>query len=226
LSSADLHGFRWYTTLGHTRARYFNPESGGLFFDQVVPTGVFRIDHDQALQSTTNLQYSFLKKRGGYTSFTWRYDSGLVAGSVPDFATALTLTPDQQAAIGVFCGNTVATIANPITSCNNPVHGARLLRIPADGTENDDKNPPRIAPRHLFDAGLGFDNLFGGDRVKWKLNFTAINLTNKTGAVQLSVDLQRHAFRYAEELSSGGGLQLLIAGAGRACWAGWAGIKQ
>jgi hypothetical protein len=180
LTSADLHGFRWYTTLGHTRARYFNPESGGLFFDQVQPTGVFRIDHDQALQSTTNLQYSFWKGRGGWTTFTWRYDSGLVAGSVPDFATALTLTPDQQAAIGVFCGSAVATRDNPITSCDNAVHGAKLLRIPADGTEDDDKNPPRVAPRHLFDAGVGFDNLFATERTKWKLNFTVINLTNKT----------------------------------------------
>lgn len=180
VSSSDLHGFRWYTTLGHTRARYFNPESGGLFFAQVIPTGVFRIDHDQALQSTTNLQYSFLKKRGGWITGTWRYDSGLVAGSVPDFATAMALTPDQQAAIGVFCGSTVATISNPIGLCSDPVHGAKLLRIPADGTENDDKNPPRIAPRHLFDAGFGSDNVFAGDRLKWKLNFSVINLTNKT----------------------------------------------
>lgn len=180
VSSSDFHGFRWYTTLGHTRARYFNPESGGLFFDQVVPTGVFRIDHDQALQSTSNLQYSFLKKRGGFATFTWRYDSGLVAGSVPDYATALTFTPDQQAAIGLFCGSTVATINSPITSCSDPMRGAKLIRIPADGTENDDKNPPRVAPRHLFDTGVGFDNLFATDRVKWKLNFNVLNLTNKT----------------------------------------------
>jgi len=178
-NTPEIHGFRWYTTLGHTRARYFNPESGGLFFDQVQPTGVFRIDHDQALQSTTNLQYSFAKKIGGFASFTWRYDSGLVAGAVPDFATALSLTPDQQAAIGVFCGNVVATRDHPITSCNNSVHGVKLLRIPKDGTEDDDKNPPRVAPRHLFDAALGFDNLFHTERTKWKLSLSALNLTNK-----------------------------------------------
>lgn len=179
VASPDLHGFRWYTTLGHTRARYFNPESGGLFFDQVQPTGVFRIDHDQALQSTTNVQYSFLKKLGGFTTFTWRYDSGLVAGAVPDYATALTLTPDQQAAIGLFCGSVVATRNNPITSCSNSVRGAKLLSIPADGTENDDLNPPRVAPRHLFDLGVGFDNLFHTERYRWTAKFTAVNLTNK-----------------------------------------------
>jgi hypothetical protein len=50
--------------------------------------------------------------------------------------------------------------------------------IPAPGTENDDKNPPRIAPRHLFDLGAGIDNLFRGDRVKWNARFTVVNLTN------------------------------------------------
>ena len=52
------------------------------------------------------------------------------------------------------------------------------MKIPAPGTENDDKNPPRIAPRHLFDLALGDDNLFKGDRYKVSLQLT-VNLTNK-----------------------------------------------
>ncbi len=44
------------------------------------------------------------------------YDSGLVAGSVPDFATALGFTADQQAQIGLFCGSTLATPTQPILS--------------------------------------------------------------------------------------------------------------
>ena len=51
--------------------------------------------------------------------------------------------------------------------------------IPAPGTENDDHNPPRIAPRNLFDVSVGEDNLFHGDRYKWSLRLTAINVTNK-----------------------------------------------
>jgi len=47
------------------------------------------------------------------------------------------------------------------------------------GTENDDKNPPRVAPRNLFDIAVGEDNLFNGDRYKWSLRFTVINLANK-----------------------------------------------
>ena len=53
------------------------------------------------------------------------------------------------------------------------------MNIPAAFTENDDHNPPRIAPRHLFDIGTGVDNLFRGDRYKWSLKFTVLNLTDK-----------------------------------------------
>jgi hypothetical protein len=52
--------------------------------------------------------------------------------------------------------------------------------VPAPNTENDDHNPQRIAPRHLFDIAVGHDNLFHGDRYRWSLQFTVINLTNKT----------------------------------------------
>ena len=54
-----------------------------------------------------------------------------------------------------------------------------LVKIPAPGTENDDHNPPRIAPRNLFDLAVGHDNLFHGDKYKVSLRFTAINVTNK-----------------------------------------------
>jgi hypothetical protein len=50
---------------------------------------------------------------------------------------------------------------------------------PAPGTENDDKNPPRIAPRHLFDLAIGDDNLFRGDKYEWSAQLTIVNLTNK-----------------------------------------------
>ena len=179
VSIPEIHGFRAYTIIGHTRARYFNPETGGLFFDTNPPSGVFRIDHDQAFQQTTNVQYHFLKSLDGWTAFTWRYDSGLVNGSVASYADALALTADQQAAIGLFCGNTFATLSSPITACSNPVRGALRVQIPADGTENDDHNPPRIAPRNLFDMGLGFDNLLHTERYKVTAKFTVVNLTNK-----------------------------------------------
>lgn len=77
-------------------------------------------------------------------SFTWRYDSGEVAGAV-------------------------ATLFSPITSCAGGNAPATLVRIPAPGTENDDTNPPRVAPRNLFDAAIGDDDLFHTDHVRYRV---------------------------------------------------------
>jgi hypothetical protein len=172
-------GFSAFTVFGHNVARFFNPENGGILFDSPLPSGAFRIDHDQKFQQTTNLQYTFDKAHGVWAAMTWRYDSGLVAGDVPDYATALTLDGDQQAAIGLYCGSTFATVSAPITSCGSTVRGATRLVIPADGTENDDTNPPRIASRNVFDLGFGADNLNGGARTKIKVRVSVINLMNK-----------------------------------------------
>ena len=51
--------------------------------------------------------------------------------------------------------------------------------IPKEGTENDDHNPPRIVPRHLFDIGVGTDNLFRRERFRTTARFMVTNLTNK-----------------------------------------------
>ena len=177
----NYKGFSAFMVAGHTRARFFPPESGGLFFNSDLPTGVFRIDHDQKFEQTTQVQYQVnqWKKVAPYFALTWRYDSGLVSGAVPDFDTALTFNGDHQAQIGLFCGSVFATPTQPITSCDSANRGALRVRIPADGTENDDTNPPRIAPRHLFDFSVGTDNLLRTDRTKMTLRFTVINLSNK-----------------------------------------------
>src|SRR5712671_747530 len=98
INLANYKGLSAFMVAGHTRARFFPPESGGLFFNSNLPAGVFRIDHDQNFEQTTQVQYQFThwKKVSPYVTFTWRYDSGLVAGAVPDFATALGFTADQQ----------------------------------------------------------------------------------------------------------------------------------
>jgi hypothetical protein len=178
-SVPNYHGFSALVVMSSVAARYFPPQTGGLGVTVGQSGSVFRIDHDEKFNETTHLQYQPWK-RGPWLGFNWRYDSGLVAGSVPDFATALTLDGDEQQAIGLFCGNTFATLTSPITSCPvGTAHGATRISIPADGTENDDKNPPRISPRNLFDVAVGEDNLFHGDKYKWSLRFTVVNLTNK-----------------------------------------------
>ena len=54
-----------------------------------------------------------------------------------------------------------------------------LINIPAPDTGDNDHNPQRIAPRSLFDASLGKDNIFHAERYKVDLDLTAINVTNK-----------------------------------------------
>jgi hypothetical protein len=99
------------------------------------------------------------------------------------------LTADQEFESGLFCGSQRATpttligVAGPAGSpslvCPVSQFGSTLLQVPAPNTENDDKNPPRIASRSLFDIAIGHDNLFRGDKYKVSLQLTAINLTNK-----------------------------------------------
>jgi hypothetical protein len=169
-------GFSAFMVFGHARAIFSGPGNGGLLVEPAA--GDFAIDHDQKFQQTTNLQYVFHKPTGAWAALSWRYDSGLVAGAVGSIDDALALSADQQAAIGFFCGSTVATFDSRITSCPSG-GGATRLKIPAEGTEDDVDNPPRIAPRHLLNLGLGADNLFHSNKAKVRVRFSVLNLTNK-----------------------------------------------
>jgi hypothetical protein len=178
LSTTNLRGFQAYWTFGHTRARYFPPEVGGLI-SQGAPLagGVFRIDHDQAFQSTTVFRYQH--KSNEWVSLIWRYDSGLVVSGIPDSDAALALTAAQQTSIGLACGSVFATFSNPITSCNGPVT-SKLITLPQAGQEDDDHNPDRVKPRHILNLGIGTDNLFHTEKhEKFTASLEIANLTNK-----------------------------------------------
>ena len=201
VSMPNFHGLTALVVLSSVAARYFPPQVGGIPF--LPAPGVFRIDHDEEFNQTTHLQYQPWK-RGPWIGFNWRYDSGLVAGSVPCFAptatcafstgpndtvlminnlTGLPLTGDQEFQAGLTCNGQLmapSPTAPAVASCPASAFGSTLIRIPAPGKENDDHNPQRIAPRNLFDISVGQDDLFHGDRYKWSLRFTVINLTNKT----------------------------------------------
>jgi len=178
LSLRQYKGLSGFVTLGHTRARVFGPENGGLIFGSPVDRSVVRIDHDQALQSTTHVQYQF-GRNGPWLAVTWRYDSGIVSGAIPDLASVLGLTADQQWQIRFYCGDQVATPTKRIASCDSANWGAPLVRIPAEGTANDDKNPARVSPRNLFNIGVGTDNLLHRDNVRLTLRLEALNVTNE-----------------------------------------------
>jgi hypothetical protein len=180
----SIHGVSAFVVMSSVAARFFPPQVAGAGAT-VGQNGLpFRIDHDEKYNQTTHLQYQFAHN-GPWFGFNWRYDSGLVAGSVP-FATDTTtpvdltgLTADQQQQAGLACGNQRATLSTPLTTCAPSQYHSSLVSIPAPGTENDDRNPPRIAPRSLFDMEFGDDNIFSGKRYKWSATLTAINVTDK-----------------------------------------------
>jgi hypothetical protein len=202
ISVPNFHGFSALVVFSAVASRFFDPQIGGAGATPSAPGGVFRIDHDQKFDQTTHIQYQPWQ-RGPWLGFNWRYDSGLVAGPVPcaggdckngpngtdtivDFSL---LSPDQQFQAGLFCGSVHATppsAANPLGTpidpsgfCPGTQYGSTLVSVTKPGTNNADHNPNRIASRHLFDIAVGHDNIFRGDRYKWSLQFTAINITNR-----------------------------------------------
>lgn len=193
VSTTNLKGFQAYWTFGHTRARYFFPESGGLIPQGAPLNGsVFRIDHDQAFQSTMNFRYQ-RPRNAEWVALTYRYDSGLVVSGVPDAGAALALTPNQQVTIGLACNGTFATVSNPLSDCT--IGGKRgtvtskLINLPQGGfgnfasEQNDDHNPARVKPRNILNLGIGTDNLFHSEGNK---RFTAsVDIANLTNVVAL-----------------------------------------
>jgi hypothetical protein len=176
----NFHGLSAFAVLGHSRSRLFSPEIGGINFG-VAYAPAARPDHDQGFEQTTNVQYQFRQRslRGLWLGLTWRFDSGLVVVSVPDYATALTLTGDQQQEIGLYCGNVFATVDQPLRSCSSSRYGATLIRIAAAGTYNPDTNPSRIMPRNLFDLALGAYSLWKKDNYALSGKITVVNVMNK-----------------------------------------------
>jgi hypothetical protein len=188
-------------------ARFFPPQSAGAGAT-VGQTGLpFRINHDEKFNETTHAQYQVPFKRGPWIGFNWRYDSGLVAGNAPCYGTTdpnspclvsstllngqpaikmvsavgVPLTADQEFQAGFACNGFRATpsAALPGGVCLASQFTSSLISIPAPNTGNNDTNPQRVAPRSLFDASVGEDNLFNGDKYKWSLRFTGVNVANK-----------------------------------------------
>ncbi|MGH9606697.1 MAG: carboxypeptidase regulatory-like domain-containing protein [Terracidiphilus sp.] len=103
---------------------------------------------------------------------------------------ALPFTADEEFQAGLSCNGVKASGFNllgaPLSSdpdapyyCPVSQLTSSLLRIPAPNTGDNDHNPPRVAPRSLFDASVGMNNIFHGDKYKVNLDLTAINFTDK-----------------------------------------------
>jgi hypothetical protein len=204
----NFHNLSAFVVMSSVSARFFPPQVAGAGAT-VGQTGLpFRIDHDERFNQTTHVQYQlpgyrYLKP---WIGFNWRYDSGLVAGNAPCYgitdpnspclisSTTLNgqpaikmvsafgqpLTADQESQAGLICDGVRATPFAALPSvCPASELTSHLINIPAPNTGDNDKNPQRIAPRNLFDASIGEDNLLKGDRYRWSLRLTGVNLANK-----------------------------------------------
>jgi hypothetical protein len=93
---------------------------------------------------------------------------------------ALPLTADEEFQAGFACNGAKATPTQALPAvCPASEFTSGLIRIPAPGMGDNDHNPQRIAPRDLFDASLGKQNIFHKERYKVDLDLTAINIKNK-----------------------------------------------
>jgi len=206
-----IHNFTAQVVFSSVAARFFTPQTSGLGTIPAPPGSAvthipFRIDHDEKFNQTTHAQYQ-LGARGPYVGFNWRYDSGLVAGAAPCYGALASndcpqsttingqpavflqdafgnaLTADQEAQAGFACNGVRATLGHPLPSaCLASQFTSSLISIPAINAENDDHNPPRIAPRSLFDLSFGEDNLLrrrAENKRTLSASMTIVNLTNK-----------------------------------------------
>jgi Carboxypeptidase regulatory-like domain len=202
----NLHNFSAFVVTSSVAARFFPPQVAGAGATVGGSGYPFRIDHDERFNQTSHLQYQVPGKRSPWIGFNWRFDSGLVAGSAPCYGvtdpnspcllsstqlngqpailmvngTGIPLTADQEFQAGLACNGVKATpFAALPSSCLASQFTSSLIHIPAPNTGDNDHNPQRIDPRNLFDASIGQDNLFNGDKHKWSLRLTAVNITNK-----------------------------------------------
>ncbi len=186
---ADLKGLTARVTFSSVAARFFNPQIGGVGATVATAGGYpFRIDHDERFNQTTHLEYHLPYRKSLYYSFNWKFDSGLVAGSVPCYGTTdpnsacnaysfdangnplttasgqpainlSSLTADEEFQAGLVCDGVKATQTQGFSICDAAGLTSKLVGIPAPGAEDDDHNPQRIQPRNLFDMELGDDNV-------------------------------------------------------------------
>ena len=209
VSVPNYHGFTALVVMSSVAARFFPPQVGGVPF--LPAPAVFRIDHDEKFNQTTHIQYQPWKS-GPWLGFNWRYDSGLVAGSIPCFAPTATCfgsTPipiggamnipnrpsgvrEQHHGLASDCrpGVSVGAHLRRQTGCAESLGAALAIcdeagwarsmsrfRLRAQKTTTTIRSALRRD--NLFDLSVGDDNLLHGDRYKWSLRLTAINLTNK-----------------------------------------------
>ena len=208
VSVPNFHGFSALMVFSSVAARFFTPQIGGAGATPTA-VGAFRIDHDEHFNQTTHFQYQPWKVgpwvgfnwrydsglvAGATPCFGSTTNGNDCPGSIPASGVpgggyistvasnvgGVPLSADQEYEAGFSCNSVRATPTSPLPyNCPAAQFSSNLIQVPAPNTENDDKHPPRIASRNLFDVSVGDDNLFKGDHYKWSLTLTGINIANK-----------------------------------------------
>ena len=128
----NFHGLSAFAVMSSVAARFFPPQNAGAGATVGQAGLPFRIDHDENFNQTTHVQYQIPGRLGAWIGFNWRFDSGLVAGSVP-------------------CYN----VTDPNSLCN-PANGGPSITLP-DGTPGIDLSG--LTPDQQFQAGLACDGV-------------------------------------------------------------------
>ena len=181
----QFHNFSAYFVASSVAARFFPPQSAGA---GAAPQTAASPSASTTTKSSTRPRTCNTRfgKRGPWAGWNWRYDSGLVAGSVP-FATDTTtpvdlsgLTYDQQAEAGITCNGVKATRTAGFQSCapsqyssiagqhSGAGHGKRRQEPAAHRAAQPVRRSPSV--RTISSTP---------NRYKVDFDLTAINVTNK-----------------------------------------------
>ena len=189
----NLHGFTAYVVMSSVAARFFTPQIGGA---GAVPSAIGPFPHrprrkiqpDHAppisaveARSVVRLQLALRQRTRGRScdlrrrqlqqrTGRQRHDGGRFhpqPGPAIPGRPLLRIVPSSSHLRRRIPQERHSPRRLALTSALRAMYGSSLLKIPAPGTEDDDHNPPRVAPRNLFDLSVGDDNLFHGDKYKW-----------------------------------------------------------
>lgn len=158
LQVPNYHNISAYMDMSSVAARFFPPQVAGAGAT-VGQTGYpFRIDHDEKLNQTTHVQYTYSRGKlfnGLWGGFNWRYDSGMVAGATPCYGTIDPNTPCLNSSTTLDGQPAIAMVDTQIPPTINPVTGANVY-LPLTADEEFQAgfmcNGVRATPNHPLQA--------------------------------------------------------------------------
>ena len=201
----NTHGFTAYSVMGHVRSRFFTPQVGGPDLQQCTRRAGSSASITARSSNRPHIALPKPVRRGKYRPWIAAYGDTTAAWRCR-VRSRSTRTPSRSRQIsksqmGLRCGNQLRHPPQAFAPAARRVSITRV-RIPALGTANDDRNPVRVSTPNPVRFLRGRRSVCS----KWRrftvgIRFSVLNVTNQRGALQLSINLQRHAFCTAANLS-------------------------